>query len=104
MTFGSIVRDTPAAIQAFLESFTMPNFRRRQPRHFESLEQRNLLSGTPSLLLDVHRGRASSWPTEFVDVDGTTFFAAADRAGTGKGLWKSDGTEAGTEGTYNPIG
>src|SRR5262249_40933905 len=38
----------------------------------------------------------SSSPSNLTDVNGTLFFTAADAAWSGWGLWKSDGTEAGT--------
>jgi ELWxxDGT repeat protein len=73
---------------------------RRRSRAFsrrltvESLEGRELLSGSPDLQLlkDVTFGADNSSPRDFVDVGGVTYFAANDSQ-----LWKTDGTKAGTE-------
>ncbi len=54
--------------------------------------------GVPVLLKDINPGSPNSLSTSqlsFVDVGGTTFFAADDGA-TGTELWKTDGTAAGT--------
>ncbi len=69
---------------------------------FETLEDRTLLSVTPVLLGDLNPGAASSTPEEFVEIGGTTFFAAND--GTGTDLWKTDGTPVGTENISSPYG
>src|SRR5262249_38426096 len=61
--------------------------------HLEPLENRCLLSAV--LVKDVNAVTVGSFPTELTDVNGTVFFVATDA--TGRNLWKSDGTEAGTE-------
>lgn len=47
------------------------------------------------LLLDINPGSANGLPARHVDVHGTLFFSACDPV-HGHGLWKSDGTPAGT--------
>jgi ELWxxDGT repeat protein len=59
----------------------------------EALEDRWLPSA--SLALDINTGTLGSNPHSKVDVNGTLFFIADDGV-HGYGLWKSDGTEAGT--------
>ena len=59
----------------------------------EVLEDRRLLSVTPSLLADI--AVDSSFPGGFTEANGVTLFTAND--GThGKELWKTDGTAEGT--------
>ena len=50
---------------------------------------------TLTLLKDINPGAASSSPTDFTTVGGTTYFAANDGV-HGDELWKSNGTAAGT--------
>src|SRR6185437_4907061 len=66
-----------------------------RPLGLEPLESRALLSVMPALLKDVNPGPASSFPTEFVGSNGTTFFTATDRL-HGRELWKTNGTMQGT--------
>lgn len=57
------------------------------------------LSQTPLLVKDIRAGASGSNPEQLTDVNGTLFFVAStgtSGAGTGKELYKSDGTEAGT--------
>ncbi|MGH7201479.1 MAG: ELWxxDGT repeat protein, partial [Planctomycetaceae bacterium] len=62
----------------------------------EVLEDRTLLSGVdPVLLKDINQVTEDSWPSDWVDVNGTVFFTAEDGT-TGRELWKTDGTAAGT--------
>ena len=54
-----------------------------------------------SLVRDIYPGRSGfdfngSFPSDFVDVDGTLFFVSEDGV-NGRNLWRSDGTEAGTK-------
>jgi ELWxxDGT repeat protein len=58
----------------------------------EPLETRYLLSAT--LVTDINPFSVGSIPTNLTDVNGTLFFMATD--GSGRELWKSDGTDAGT--------
>jgi ELWxxDGT repeat protein len=53
----------------------------------------------PTLLKDINPGASSSYPHSFTDVQGTTFFIAADSSGDAQ-LWKSDGTGPGTVSLY----
>jgi ELWxxDGT repeat protein len=79
-----------------------PGVRLRKPSsrvvlRAEPLEDRLLPSMTPKLLLDINPGSSSSssFPTDFTQVNGLTFFSAFD--GThGTQLWESNGTAAGT--------
>src|SRR5438445_8640001 len=66
-----------------------PHFRPR----LESLEDRTLLSA--SFLKDINLNPASSNPSNLFNINGTLFFSATDND-TLTGLWKSDGTAAGT--------
>jgi ELWxxDGT repeat protein len=61
---------------------------------FERLEDRRMLSGAPQLIDINPSPEQGSGPAYLVDVDGTLFFSAASTGG--RGLWKSDGTQAGT--------
>lgn len=59
----------------------------------ENLESRIVLTGTP-ISLDVDSTGASN-PSEFVQIGNTVFFAAEDIV-SGRELWQTDGTIAGT--------
>src|SRR3954451_23113464 len=58
----------------------------------ETLESRTLLSA--SLVKDINTLTLSSGPSAVVVSGGKTYFAASDVAGPG--LWRTDGTDAGT--------
>src|SRR2546423_1092172 len=49
----------------------------------------------PGLVTDIHPGSGSSDPRDFANVDGKTFFPADDGT-SGRELWRTDGTDAGT--------
>lgn len=84
--------------------------RSRSPRcsrpHVEALEERQLLSATPSLLADIAVGEGSSpgsaltiygletSSSQFLEMDGVAYFTADTEPGAE--LWKTDGTEQGT--------
>lgn len=54
---------------------------------------------TPTLVKDIYSGSSNSNPEQLTDVNGTLFFVASDNNstnGTGKELYKSNGTSAGT--------
>jgi ELWxxDGT repeat protein len=59
----------------------------------EPLEDRTLLSAF--LVKDINTNTAGSNPSNLTNVNGTLFFSATDNSGA-VGLWKSDGTLAGT--------
>lgn len=65
----------------------------------EQLEDRTVPSGGTAadtvLVKDIVAGSGSSAPGNLAEVNGTLLFAAIDGSG-GSGLWKSNGTEAGT--------
>jgi hypothetical protein len=61
-----------------------------RPLAVEPLEDRCLLSAT--LIKDINPFSIGSGPSNLTDVNGTLFFMATD--GSGRELWKSDGTEA----------
>lgn len=63
----------------------------------EHLEQRTLLSATPSLFADVNQIPApfGSYPSRFFSAGSSTYFFANDGV-TGTELWKTDGTASGT--------
>ncbi|MBL0047037.1 MAG: T9SS type A sorting domain-containing protein [Bacteroidetes bacterium] len=50
---------------------------------------------TPYLVKDIKTGGLDSSPRDFTNVNGTLFFSA-DNGASGRQLWKSDGTTAGT--------
>jgi ELWxxDGT repeat protein len=52
-------------------------------------------ANSQELVKDINPGGQSSFPTGFVNINGTIFFQARDPQ-FGHELWKSDGTEAGT--------
>ncbi len=63
----------------------------------ETLERRDLLSGVPELVRDINAfpGSLSSFPRDFLAAGDVLFFSAQDDT-TGEGLWRSNGSEAGT--------
>jgi ELWxxDGT repeat protein len=62
----------------------------------EALEDRHLLAAMPRLVKDIDTiTNPGSGPSDFTEVGGTVFFVASTPA-TGRELWKSDGTDAGT--------
>src|SRR5262245_15155286 len=66
------------------------------PPSIEKIEDRLLLStGVPYLLKDVNVNTPGSAPAWLAEVNGTVFFSADDGE-TGRELWKTDGTAAGT--------
>jgi ELWxxDGT repeat protein len=52
--------------------------------------------GTPAYLVKNINGASSGSPSMLTNVGGTVFFTASDLFTTGRELWKSDGTDAGT--------
>jgi ELWxxDGT repeat protein len=68
---------------------------RRTALLVEALEDRTLPSGTPQMLVDVNHNTFGSNPTDLVAIGSSVFFSA-DGGTHGYGLWKSDGTAAGT--------
>lgn len=75
---------------------------RRRRLAFEPLEDRRLLSATPTMLADVNAGALSSRPGEFVEVNGNVFFKV-EYSPPYSNLWMTDGTPAGTS-AVNPEG
>jgi ELWxxDGT repeat protein len=82
------------------------NFRRmnrpnilRSLRHkqlgLETLEHRQMLTGMPEFVVDVDPLAGSTTFQDFVTVGQTAYFTA-DSAATGREIWKTDGTAAGT--------
>jgi ELWxxDGT repeat protein len=63
----------------------------------ETLENRRLLAATPQLVADVNQRAisAGSDPSDFVEFQGQVYFTA--QTSDGRHLWKSDGTEEGTQ-------
>jgi ELWxxDGT repeat protein len=71
-------------------------YSRDRSLRFETLESRQLLAGDFELLKDISANfGALGGPTELVEVAGTLFFSAESPT-SGRELWKSDGTTAGT--------
>jgi ELWxxDGT repeat protein len=64
----------------------------------ETLEARQLLAITPQLVKDINSSPATAggWAYELVEAGSIAYFAAATST-TGLELWKTDGTEAGTQ-------
>src|SRR5262245_30329860 len=69
--------------------------RRRQCLCLEALEDRVTPSLTPQMVLDINTNTLSSNPSAMVAIGSTAYFTADDGV-NGVGLWKSDGTAAGT--------
>ena len=81
-----------------------------RPIRMEVLEDRMLLNASPELVADINPGAGGSYLAvenpdhspyltgvpSLTEFDGTLFFGADDGS-NGNELWKSDGTEAGTE-------
>lgn len=69
----------------------------RNQLRFETLENRQLLAGVPELLREINSSSEpiGSNPESFVQVGAISYFTASTTT-TGRELWKSDGTEAGT--------
>ncbi|MCA9260819.1 MAG: hypothetical protein KDA61_16510, partial [Planctomycetales bacterium] len=72
-----------------------------EPATGRELWKTNGSSAGTQLVRDVLRGAESSEPRELVDAGGTLFFVAANQEGDSRllhnELWKSDGTESGTQ-------
>src|SRR3954470_13728435 len=67
----------------------------RGPRlRLQPLEDRVTPTLTPQMVLDINTTTLPSNPTSIAAIGPTAYFAAND--GHGYGLWKSDGTAAGT--------
>src|SRR3954462_5755819 len=62
---------------------------------FETLEDRRLLSVTPELLKDINPAELESGPASLTNLNGTVYFSAGNSQ-SGRELWRSDGTAAGT--------
>jgi ELWxxDGT repeat protein len=77
-------------------------FSARDARGTELWASRGSTAGT-GLVKDIDPGvdpdglRNSSFPIDLTSFRGALFFSACDSTGDGCGLWKSDGTEAGTQ-------
>ena len=69
--------------------------RRRISAVVETLEPRQLLAFTPSLVFDINQLGISSLPDSVTDLGGQVIFVADDGQ-TGSELWTTDGTDAGT--------
>ena len=69
--------------------------RRRISAALETLEPRQLLAFTPSLVFDINQLGISSVPDSLTDLGGQVVFVADDGQ-TGSELWTTDGTAAGT--------
>ncbi len=52
-------------------------------------------SAGTEILKDIYPGNEGSYPTDFVDINGTLYFTAYNTT-SGRELWKTDGTTAGT--------
>ena len=61
----------------------------------EALENRRLLALIAEMVSDINPGATPSYPSQFVEVNGTLYFGARD-ARFGWELWKTDGSSAGT--------
>jgi ELWxxDGT repeat protein len=68
---------------------------RRPKFELHNLEDRTVPSGTPELVLDINPNTYGSNPSQIVAVGSTAYFTTTDYA-SGNGLWKSNGTAAGT--------
>jgi ELWxxDGT repeat protein len=68
---------------------------RHQQLGLETLEHRQMLTGMPEFVVDVDPLAASTLFHDFVTVGQTAYFTA-DSAATGREVWKTDGTAAGT--------
>lgn len=68
---------------------------RNRSIHIERLEDRRMLAIGADLLKNIYADAVDANPGPFVEVNGTAFFAATS-ATTGRELWKTNGTAAGT--------
>jgi ELWxxDGT repeat protein/autotransporter-associated beta strand protein len=91
----------PARARALANATRRSQRRRRRPT-LEMLEGRVLLTGLPALLKDINThlegpgiGFGSGIVSGFTNVGGIAYFGADDGS-TGRELWRSDGTSAGT--------
>ena len=62
----------------------------------ESLEERRVLAINASLVVDLNLAEIGSHPGDFTALNGQTYFFASQPE-IGRGLWKTDGTAAGTQ-------
>src|SRR5262245_39438832 len=83
------------ADRARYASRSFASFRTHSLR-IESLEYRRLRALVPELVSDFTEGTASTIFGSSIDVNGTLFFSVNDTNQVAQ-LWKSDGTEAGTQ-------
>src|SRR5688500_831769 len=65
------------------------------PRPIEPLESRRLLAAVPQLVADLSPRPKGSDPSKFVEFNGALYFHATHHE-LGRGLWRTDGTRAGT--------
>jgi ELWxxDGT repeat protein len=61
----------------------------------QPLESRQMMAVLPELVREINLAGGAN-PSDLTEVNGTIYFVA-DTAGTGRELWKSDGTSARTE-------
>lgn len=66
------------------------------PINFELYSSDGTIAGT-TLVKDINPGASSSEPGSWVLYNSELYFSAQDETGMGRGLWKTDGTMAGTE-------
>jgi ELWxxDGT repeat protein len=71
------------------------------PEHSAELWRTDATETGTQMVRDIRPGTAYSNPSNLMDLNGTLMFHATD--GTNTGLWKSDGTEAGTVFINNTV-
>lgn len=103
--FATVFNSLAKTCVGWVKSFTAPNISMNHQsdnmkpklRHFEQLESRHLLTVSPEFVADIRPGEVGSKiGSEWIEYKNEIYFTAIDGS-SGRELWKTDGTEAGTQ-------